>query len=260
MELFDTHAHLDDEQLVADFEGVMSRAANAGIRHVIAVGTTGPSSAECVKLAGRSPAVYAAVGVQPNYGSQMAANDWQIVTELACHPRVVAIGETGLDAYWDYTPWQDQVLLFERHIELSRKTGKPFIVHMRDCGEPMVDFLKNAAGGSPLRGVMHSFTGEIDLAQQCLELGLYISFAGMVTFKKSQQLRDVAREIPSDRLLIETDSPYLSPHPHRGKRPNEPAMLRHTAECLADVRGVSMDELAACTTANACQLFGLPVS
>ncbi|MCA9208361.1 MAG: TatD family hydrolase, partial [Planctomycetales bacterium] len=166
-------------------------------------------------------------------------------------------GETGLDRYWDHTPFDVQEDYFDRHLRLSQQTGLPFIVHMRDCGDDVLRMLRVASERSTLAGVMHSFTGDLALAQACLELGLYISFAGMVTYKKSDELRQIAAAIPADRLLLETDSPYLSPHPKRGHRPNEPALLAHTADCLADVRGVSVEQLAAETTANARRLFRL---
>jgi len=168
---------------------------------------------------------------------------------------VRAIGETGLDAYWDYTPLEVQQTLFDQHLQLSRETDLAFVVHMRDCAAATIEMLRAARQRGPLRGVMHSFTGDLATAQACLELGMFISFAGMVTFKKSHELRQIAQQIPTDRILIETDSPYLTPHPHRGKRPNEPAMIVHTAACLAEVRGVPLDQFAAETTANAQRLF-----
>ena len=257
MQLFDTHAHLDDEQLLPQVEQVVERAVACGVETMVAVGTTAASSVQCVRLAERFESVYAAVGIQPNYGSEAADRDWKEIEQLAQHPRVVAIGETGLDAYWDFTPFAGQQTLFARHIELARQRGLPFIVHMRDCGEQILDSLRQSQRGE-VPGVMHSFTGDVALAEQCLQLGMYISFAGMVTFKKSVQLREVARAIPADRLLIETDSPYLSPHPKRGVRPNEPSLIVHTATCLAEVRGISLNELAAVTTANAQRLFQCP--
>ena len=159
-------------------------------------------------------------------------------------PRVAALGETGLDRHWDYTPFDVQQDYFDRHLRLSQQTALPFIVHTRDSDADVLAILREARLRGPLAGVMHSFTGTSETAAECLELGLYISFAGMVTFKKSDDLRSVAKSIPANRILIETDSPYLSPHPLRGKR-NEPARLVHTAECLARERGVSLDEFAA---------------
>jgi TatD DNase family protein len=255
MELFDTHSHLDDEQLLPQVEDVVGRATDAGVRTMIAVGTTAASSAECVQLAERFDSVFAAVGIQPNYGAEAAENEWDQIEELSLHARVVAIGETGLDAYWDFTPFDQQERLFAQHLDLAQRRGLPFIVHMRDCGQQIIQALKAAGNAGPLHGVMHSFTGDVSLAEQCLDLGLYISFAGMITFKKSHELRDVAKSIPLDRLLIETDSPYLSPHPKRGHRPNEPSLIVHTAECLAQVREMQLAALAKATTANARRLF-----
>lgn len=255
MEFFDTHAHLDDGQLHDDLDGVIRRAQQAGVTTILTVGTTRASSEVSVEIGRRFPQVFAAVGIQPNYGRESTADDWDRIVELARDPRVRAIGETGLDAYWDFTPLDTQQRLFAAHVRLSQETGLPLIIHMRDCGETVVEMLREACVRGPLRGVMHSFTGSAEIAQQCLAVGLHISFAGMVTFKKSGELREIARTIPADRLLIETDAPYLAPHPHRGRRPNEPAFLVHTAQCLADARGVTLDVLAATTKGNAQRLF-----
>ncbi|MEZ6112834.1 MAG: TatD family hydrolase [Pirellulaceae bacterium] len=255
--LFDTHAHLDDEQFDDARDEVVARAHAAGVGTMLAVGTTVASSRKCVELAAQYDGVYAAVGIQPNYCAEARPGDWDAIVQLAERPRVIALGETGLDRYWDHTPFDVQEDYFDRHLRLSQQTGLPFIVHMRDCGDDVLRMLRVASERSTLAGVMHSFTGDLALAQACLELGLYISFAGMVTYKKSDELRQIAAAIPADRLLLETDSPYLSPHPKRGHRPNEPALLAHTADCLADVRGVSVEQLAAETTANARRLFRL---
>jgi TatD DNase family protein len=253
--LFDTHTHLDQEEFDDCRDAVVERALASGVDLMIAVGTTAEASRKCVDLAGRYPSVYAAVGLQPNYIAQGLPDDWAVIEELSTAPRVVAIGETGLDRYWDYTPFDLQQEYFQRHIELARRRDRPFIVHMRDCDAEIIDALRLAAKGGPLRGVMHSFTGDAAMAAECVALGLHISFAGMVTYKKSQAMRDCAATIPDDRLLIETDCPYLSPEPVRSKRPNEPAYVRHTGECLAAVRGVTLERLAAQTTANARALF-----
>lgn len=255
MKLFDTHAHLDDEAFDSNRREVVQRSIDAGVATILAVGCTADSSRQCVALAEEFSAVFAAVGIQPNYTHEAQPEDWQTVRELAGHARVIAVGETGLDRYWDYAPFDLQEDYFDRHIRLSQQTGLPFIVHMRDCGDDIVRMLQAARKRGPLAGVMHSFTGDQQLAEQCLELGLYISFAGMATFKKSNDLRAVAAEIPADRILVETDSPYLSPHPFRSQRPNEPAMVVHTAKCLAEVRGVSLEAFAEQTTANAKRLF-----
>jgi TatD DNase family protein len=255
MPLFDTHAHLDQEEFDADRDVVIERAAAAEVETVVAVGVTAGSSAAAVDLAVRHAGVLAAVGIQPNYTAQAQPDDWNRIVELASAPRVVAIGETGLDRHWDYSPFDVQKDYFDRHIRLSQERGLPFIVHTRQSDADVVEMLRDAGSRGPLRGVMHSFTGTAETAAICVKLGLFISFAGMVTFKKSTELRSVAATIPSDRILIETDSPYLAPDPLRGRR-NEPAHLVHTARCLADVRGVSFEEFAELTTNNARQLFG----
>jgi TatD DNase family protein len=253
--LFDTHTHLDQEEFDDCRDAVVERAVASGVELIIAVGTTAEASRKCVEVAARYPSVYAAVGLQPNYIAQGSPDDWAAIEELSTARRVVALGETGLDRHWDYTPFEMQQEYFQRHIALARRRGLPFIVHMRDCDAEIVEALRLAAEGGALRGVMHSFTGDAAMAAECVALGLHISFAGMVTYKKSQALRECAATIPADRLLVETDCPYLSPEPVRSKRLNEPAHVRHTAERLAEVRGVTLEELAAQTTANARALF-----
>ena len=254
MGLIDTHAHLDQEEFSADLDGVLARAHAAGLEGIVAVGTTAASSAQTVGIAARHALVCAAVGIQPNYCGQAAAGDWDRVVELVDKPRVIAIGETGLDRHWDYTPFDVQQDYFDRHLRLAQDRQLPFIVHTRESDQEVLEMLTAAAERGPLSGVMHSFTGTAETAAACVELGLYISFAGMVTFKKSDALRAVAAGVPSDRILIETDSPYLAPHPLRGKR-NEPANVVHTADCLADVRGQDAASFRAQTAANARQLF-----
>jgi TatD DNase family protein len=253
--LVDTHTHLDQPEFDEIRDSVVERAKAAGVEAMIAVGTTAQASRKCVDLAARYPGVYAAVGLQPNYIAEGDPGDWAAIERLATSPGVVAIGETGLDRHWDYTPFDQQQDYFHRHMELARRLDLPFIVHMRDSGDDILAALREAHARGPLRGVMHSFSGDARVAAECMEMGMHISFAGMITYKKSQALRDCAATIPADRLLIETDCPYLSPEPVRSKRPNEPAFVRHIAECLAAVRGSSLDELAAQTTANARALF-----
>ncbi len=256
MELFDTHTHLDDEQFGGAVRDVIERACQAGVTAILTVGTTRASSEAAVSIARAHPrSVWAAVGIQPNYGQAASSEDWDGIVALARAPQVRAIGETGLDAYWDFTPLEVQQRLFAAHLQLAQTLDLPVIVHMRDCELLTLGMLREAAARGPLRGVMHSFSGTPDLAQQCLTLGFHVSFAGMVTFKKSDALRAIARTIPDDRLLLETDAPYLTPHPHRGRRPNEPALLVHTAECVARVRRVPLATLAATTRDNARQLF-----
>ena len=255
--LFDTHAHLDDERFRHDLPAVLDRAAAAGVDHVICVATTADDSARCVEIAGRFAAVSASVGIQPNNVAEAKPDDWHSVLTLATAPRVVALGETGLDRHWDFTPFPQQEDYFARHLALSRKTALPLIIHCRDAEADVVRMLRAEFDRhGPVRGVMHSFTGDGATAAACREMGLYVSFAGMVTYKSAADLRTVATTIPADRLLIETDCPYLAPVPVRGKR-NEPAYVAHTAALLAEIRGIPVAELAARTTNNALALFGL---
>jgi len=258
--LFDTHTHLDQSEFDGNRAEVIGRARAAGVAQLVAVGCTVADSRKCVQLAGEYEGVFAAVGIQPNYVAAAEPGDWAAIEELATQPGVVAIGETGLDRHWDYSPFELQQDYFDRHMRLAERLDLPFVVHMRDCDDDIMQALRAARQRGVLQGIMHSFTGDAEMAAECIALGMHISFAGMVTFKKSQALRDCAATIPDARLLVETDSPYLSPEPVRGKRPNEPAYVRHTAECLAKVRGVSLEELATLTTANARALFGLAMS
>lgn len=254
--LFDTHAHLNLDPFAGIVDEVVSRARDAGLVGIAVIGIDAESSRVACDLAAEYPGfLYAVIGIQPNSVAHASEQDWQTIEELAAFPGVRGIGETGLDCYWDETPIEAQAEYFDRHIGLALQTGLPMVIHMRDSGERIVEQLRRHAA-LPV-GVMHSFSGDWMLAQDCLALGLSISFAGMVTFKNSQPLRDVARQVPEDRLLVETDSPYLSPEPLRGRRPNEPARVEHTLRCLAKTRGVSPESLATVTTANAKRLFQL---
>ncbi len=254
MRLFDTHCHLDEPAFDADRDDVIERARKAGVVAMLTIGTTAESSEKTVRLARGHHDVFAAVGIQPNYVAEEKPGDWEKIVLLASDERVVAIGETGLDRYWDYTPFESQIEAFDRHLKLSRALGKPFIVHCREAEADVVAQLQNATAAGPLRGVMHSFSGDAATAEACVELGLYISFAGMVTFKRNDALREVAKQVPLERLLIETDAPYLAPMPHRGKR-NEPAYVAHTAAVLAEVKGLSPEQLADLACRNAERLF-----
>jgi TatD DNase family protein len=253
--LIDTHAHLDDERFASDLPEVLLRAEQAGLVRIVAVATTLASSRICFQLADRYPMLAPTVGIHPNHYAEAGPGDWDEVVKLAEDRRVVALGETGLDRHWNYTPFDKQEENLARHLELSRQTGLPLIIHSRECDADMLRVLRadfDRAG--PLRGVMHSFSSGLDTATACLGMGLYVSFAGMLTYKNAGDLRAVAATIPADRLLVETDCPYLAPEPKRGKR-NEPAFVEHTARVLADLRGVPFEELAEQTTTNAQRLF-----
>lgn len=260
MALIDTHAHLFDDRFRSDLPAVLDRAAKAGIEQVLCLGIDRESSLESVNIARKYPLVVAAVGIQPNHVAEANPGDWDEVVRLAeTEPRVVAIGETGLDRYWDKTPFAQQEEYFARHIELARRLAKPFAIHCREAEVDTVKMLRaEFEKHGPIRAVMHSFSGDLATARACLGMGLHISFAGMVTYPNAQSLRDVAREIPLDRLLVETDCPYLAPQPVRGKR-NEPAYVAHTAAVLAQVKGVSLVAIEEQTTRNARALFGLSI-
>ncbi len=256
-ELIDTHAHLDDEQLRADLPAVLDRAAAAGVRHIVTVATTAADSAACVQLAALHAPLFATVGIQPNHVAQAASGDWDEVVRLVTAARVVAVGETGLDRHWDDTPFPQQEDYFARHLELARKHDRAVVIHCRKAEADVVRMLRaDYDRHGPVRGVMHSCTADAATAASCLAMGLYVSFAGMLTYKNAQNLREVARGVPLDRLLVETDSPYLAPVPLRGKR-NEPANVVHTAACLGQLHGVAPEVMAEHTTRNARALFGL---
>jgi TatD DNase family protein len=251
----DTHAHLADKSLAGQIDNVIQRANQAGVSEMVCVAVDARTSQEAIAIANSNNCVWASVGIHPNYAHQATNEDWAQIVEQTTHPRVVALGETGLDLHWDDCPFEIQQTNFERHWELGRETKLPLIIHMRDCEPEMVAALEKQSKLGPLAGVMHSFAGSTETAQRCLELGLYISFAGMLTYKKSDALRETAKTIPLDRILVETDCPYLAPEPHRGRRPNEPALVVHTAKCLAETLGVSTKALVDVTHANSKRLL-----
>ncbi|MFL5338985.1 MAG: TatD family hydrolase [Gemmataceae bacterium] len=253
--LIDTHAHLDDARFAADRAAVLERARNAGIGAALAVATTATSSRACLQLALEYPMLRATVGLHPNHVTESQPGDWDVVVVLANQPQVVALGETGLDRHWDFTPFATQEEYFVRHLELSRTTGLPVVIHSRDCDADMVRVLRaDFDRHGPINGVLHSFASGPELAATGLAIGLYLSFAGMVTYRNAGEIRAIVATVPADRILVETDCPYLAPVPHRGKR-NEPAFVRHTAECLAQARGMPLELLAEQTTRNARALF-----
>lgn len=257
MQLIDTHCHLDEEAFRYDVAEVVARAEAAGVAAMLTIGITADSSRRAVELAAKFKHVYAVVGIQPNYVSAAKPGDWDEIVQMSTAEKVVGIGETGLDRYWDYSPIELQADYFDRHLELSRQRNLPFVVHCRNAEDDVVAQLQKASLQGPLTGVMHSFTGTTETARICCELGMHISFAGMLTFKRNDALRETAATIPPDRLLVETDAPYLSPAPHRDKR-NEPANVALTCACLAGCQKASKEEMAALTTANARRLFRLP--
>jgi TatD DNase family protein len=259
MPLFDTHAHLDQDEFSADRAAVIDRAAAAGVKHILCVGVDAASSAAAVRLAEEFPQIYAGVGIHPNSATAAMPGDWELICKLLDHPKVAALGETGLDRYWNAAPIEMQQANFLRHLELSRERGLPVVIHCRDARDDLMPVLRAQSVRGPLKGVLHAMSGDAAMAEECVALGLHISFAGNVTYKnkKFEPLRAAAAVVPADRLLIETDSPYLTPEPLRGQKRNEPANVLHTAAYLAQLRGVTREEIEDQTTQNARRLFGL---
>jgi len=259
MEWIDTHAHLNDERFDGRIDEVVESARKAGVVQTLVIGIDRLSSEKALRLANDHAELFAVVGLQPNSLAECGPNDFATVERMSVDPRVVAVGETGLDRYWDRAPFDIQEEYFVRHLELAEAICKPVVIHCREAEQDMLRVLRGLADrtGDLINGVMHSYTGSKELVPEFLKLGMHISFAGMVTFKKNDELREAARLVPDDRILIETDSPYLSPEPFRGK-PNQPAWVVHTGVRLAVARGVSAEHFAAVSTVNARRLFGLP--
>jgi len=251
----DTHAHLNDPSLLGQLDQVILRAKQAGLEGVLCVAVDEQTSRGSLELAHKHDFLRASVGIHPNYAQLATLSDWNGIVGLAANRSVVALGETGLDLYWDDCPFERQLENFQAHWRLSRDTGLPVIIHMRECQSQMLEVLRCQAGQGELRGVMHSFTGSLDAALECIDLGLYISFAGMVTFKKSVELRQVAARLPADRVLVETDCPYLTPEPFRSQRPNEPCHVVRTAQVIAEAQNLSMQAFMECTCDNTRRLF-----
>jgi TatD DNase family protein len=256
MQLVDTHCHLDEDAFADDVETVVQTAIDNGVAAIVTIGTDANSSRRSVRLAERFPSVYSVVGIHPNYTAAAVDGDWEVIEELAGHDQVVAVGETGLDRYWDYAPPELQRDYFLRHLELSRRINKPFVVHCRDADDEVRAMLRKDAENGSLNGVMHSFCQTAESAAECLAMGMHLSFTGMLTFKRNDELRAIAGGLPKDRLFVETDAPYLAPVPYRGKR-NEPAYVQHTLNSLAEAHGLQPAEMAEITTANTCRFFGI---
>jgi TatD DNase family protein len=253
-QLIDSHAHLTDERFDAEVDGVLERALAAGVGAVVSIASDLEDSERTVAFAGQSTHVYASVGIHPHAADSASEQSWVRLRELAALPRVVGIGETGLDFHYDNSPRSIQIEVFARQLELAREMDLPVVVHAREADDEVIRVIRASAWG---RGVLHCFSSGRQLLEEALALGWYVSFAGMITFPKWDGA-ELLRAVPDDRLLIETDSPYLAPVPHRGKR-NEPAFVRLVADRAAEIRGVESGTLRLLTTANAIELFRLPV-
>ena len=254
LELVDTHCHLDLEPLAASVDAVLARAREAGVRQCLSIGTTVEASRANVALAHRYPEVRAAVGVHPHEAETVTDETLAEIESLAGDPGVAAIGEVGLDYYRQHAAPEHQLRALRGFAAIAQRRRLPLAIHCRDAYEPLLDLLRQHAAGS-LRGVIHCASGPAEFIQGALALGLHVSFAGNVTFPNAQALRALVPLVPDDRLLIETDAPFLAPQPVRG-RPNEPAYAAHTAACLAQLRGTTVEVLGALTSRNARQLFG----
>ncbi len=255
MQLFDTHAHLHFPEFSDDLDAVLARARAAGVVTMVTIGTDRATNRAAVALAERLPDVYATVGIHPHDAGEASEHDFEEMERLARSPRVVALGEMGLDFFRNLSPREAQERALRRQLALARNLGKPVVVHCRDAHADMLTTLQEERVAE-IGGVMHCFSGDVEMAKRCLDLGLFVSLAGPVTYKNARTLPEVARLVPDDRLVTETDCPFLPPQPHRGQR-NEPAYIALTATRLAELRGIDPETLAATMTDNARRLFRL---
>lgn len=252
--LVDSHCHLDFPHLSDQMDDVMTRADAAGVGLMVTICTRVRRFNQVLAIAQAHDHVFCSVGTHPHNADEERDIPFDEIVELSKHPKVVAIGEAGLDYFHDNAPRADQEKGFRTHIAAARETGLPLVIHSRDADEDTARILEEEMEKGPFKAVLHCFTAGRDLAMRGIALGLYVSFSGVLTFKKSEALRAIAAELPMDRILVETDAPYLAPEPMRGNK-NEPAWVAHTARCLAGVRGVSEAEIADITTANFFRLF-----
>ena len=256
--LVDSHCHLEYKGLVEDQAGVLTRARQAGVGQFLNISTRRSEWDQVVATATREPDVWASVGIHPHEADQHADLGRDVLLEATENPRVIAIGETGLDYYYDHSDRETQRDLFRMHIGVSRETGLPLIIHTREAEDDTLEILEDELGKGAFPALIHCFTASQDFGNRVLEFGLTISLSGIVTFKNAKELQEITREIPRNRLLVETDSPFLAPVPHRGK-PCEPAFVANTAQFVAGLRGDDVSELADYTTENFRKLFSKAV-
>jgi TatD DNase family protein len=252
--LIDSHCHLDFPDFAADLDAVAERARSAGVTRMVTISTRIKRHQEVLAVAARFPDVYCSVGTHPHHADQELDIGVAELIARTGHPKVVAIGEAGLDYHYDNSPHAAQLRGFRTHIAAARATGLPLVIHSRDADAEMALVLEEETGKGAFPAVLHCFTGGRELARRAIALGLFISFTGILTFKKSDELREIARGLPADRILVETDAPYLAPGRHRGRR-NEPAYVVETAKVLAETRGVPTEEIARLTSENFFRLF-----
>ncbi|ART74594.1 hydrolase TatD [Sutcliffiella horikoshii] len=253
--LFDTHVHLNADQYEEDLQEVIDRAQAEKVTNMVVVGFDRKTITRAMELVEKYDFLYAAVGWHPVDAIDMTEDDLAWIEDLASHEKVVAIGEMGLDYHWDKSPKEIQKEVFRKQIQLAKKVNLPIVIHNRDATADVVQILKEE-DAKEVGGIMHCFTGSLEVAKECMEMNFYISFGGPVTFKNAKKPKEVVKEIPMEKLLIETDCPYLTPHPYRGKR-NEPGYVRLVAEQIAELKELTIEEVAEKTTANAKKLFGI---
>ncbi|WP_404469287.1 TatD family hydrolase [Sutcliffiella horikoshii] len=253
--LFDTHVHLNADQYEEDLQEVIDRAQAEKVTNMVVVGFDRKTITRAMELVEKYDFLYAAVGWHPVDAIDMTEEDLAWIEDLASHEKVVAIGEMGLDYHWDKSPKEIQKEVFRKQIQLAKKVKLPIVIHNRDATADVVQILKEE-DAKEVGGIMHCFTGSLEVAKECMEMNFYISFGGPVTFKNAKKPKEVVKEIPMEKLLIETDCPYLTPHPYRGKR-NEPGYVRLVAEQIAELKELTIEEVAEKTTANAKKLFGI---
>jgi TatD DNase family protein len=254
MTLIDSHCHLDFPDFAADLDGVVERARAAGVERMITIGTRVSKAGGVVEIAKRYEDVFFTVGTHPHEAAGVGAEDFAAMRAFAQHPKCVGIGEAGLDYHYDYAPRDVAQRVFRGQIALARELGLPLVIHARDADDDIAAILTDEMGQGRFRALLHCFTSSPELAKTALGLGLSISFSGVVTFKKSESLRAIARDVPLDRVLVETDAPYLAPTPYRGRR-NEPAFVVATAGVVAEALGLEPEALAAATRANTLRVF-----
>jgi TatD DNase family protein len=252
--LVDSHCHLDFPDFREDLDGVVARAAAAGVGYMLTIGTHATKAAQVLAVAEGRPNVFCTLGIHPHEAAREPRVSVADLVELGRHPKVVGLGESGLDYYYERSPRDIQQSQFRTHVRAARETGLPLVIHTRDADEDMIRILKEEAADGPFPGLLHCYSSGRAVAETALELGLYVSLSGVVTFKNAESLREIVRDLPVDRLLVETDAPFLAPIPFRGKR-NEPAYVAHTAARVAEVKGMAYADLAAATTANFFRLF-----
>lgn len=252
--LVDSHCHLDFPELRSDLPGVLARAAEAGVSAMLTIATRLDRFHGVRAVAETAPNIWCTVGIHPHEAADEPIDEPARLIAEASHPKVIGIGEAGLDYFYEHSPRTDQIRNFRAHIAAARETGLPLVVHARDADDDLCQILREEHARGAFPGLIHCFSSGRGLAEVALELGLYISISGIVTFKKAEDLRAIVRDVPLDRLLVETDAPYLAPVPHRG-RSNEPAFVRHTATAVAAIKQVSLDALADQTTTNFYRLF-----